>query len=259
MPEWIFLAIKDLGIPTLFIGIATYLIKKYLEKRLNHSFDQKLKNHEQNLSLIAEAQKFDFQRKIQDFGLYTQKKHEVYLEMNRLAFKPLGGIGGLMGFRTELTYEEYNWDDLLRIMKRDKFPDGKIEDIYASYLKHSDEGIQKMKSFYRLIEFQEAENNYLRFQDFYRLNKIYLSEDIESNTKNILLNLNKTLSNRKVSFNFHTEQYDTPSSELISSSHKTQQKAKLLIDQQIRIMRKELSIGYYSSKEIIPTDGFQAE
>lgn len=258
MSDWIFLAIKDFGIPTLFIGISTFFIKKYLEKRLSHSFDQKLKDHEQNLSFIAETQKFDFQRRIQDFGLYTQKKHEVYLEMNRLAFKALGSIGGLMGFRTELTYEEYSWDDLLRIMKRDKFPDGKIEDIHTSFLEEREEGIQKMKSFYRLIEFQESENSYLEFQDFYRLNKIYLSDDVESNTENILLNLNETLSNRKVSFNFHTGKYDRTSSELTVNSHKTQQKAKSLIEEQIRIMRKELSIGYYSSKEIMPTDDFRA-
>ncbi|MCM3730057.1 hypothetical protein M3196_00035 [Fictibacillus nanhaiensis] len=59
-------------------GILLFSIRALIKSKINNYFSTALENHKHDLSLITEQTRFDYQRKIHDFGLYSGKRHEYY-------------------------------------------------------------------------------------------------------------------------------------------------------------------------------------
>lgn len=79
--------------------------------------------------LSLEAERFNYQRKIQDFTTFTVTKHAKYIRLYELLLEAEARICEFYGAKSYLTYEEYDESDIRRIMTEGKFSNGKIEEI----------------------------------------------------------------------------------------------------------------------------------
>jgi hypothetical protein len=84
------------------VGLGFFAFRKYIGSQIEHLFGKRLEDHKHQLNMITETAKFDFQRKIHDFTLYTTKKHEAYAELNNALQDVAGKICDL-----EYTQEEH--------------------------------------------------------------------------------------------------------------------------------------------------------
>ena len=79
----VFEILKYVTASSVAIALLFFFAKKYIAIFIENKFDEQLETYKHDLSLITENARFDYQRKIQDFNLYTIKKHERYVEIHK--------------------------------------------------------------------------------------------------------------------------------------------------------------------------------
>jgi hypothetical protein len=194
--ELLKIVLNYIAVPAVVTTIIIFILKKYLGDKVDHYFQEKITFFKHQLDLSTEAEKFNYQRKIQDFNLYTVKKHENYIRLYELLLEAESRILGIYGFKTELSYQEHNEADFRRIMKEEKFPEGKIEEIFSIWENRGKEdAIKEMKKFFRLIEIKKADNSFWTLKNHYMLSKLYLSDTIETKFDSFLSSLGSLLAN----------------------------------------------------------------
>lgn len=85
--EWLNFITNFIAIPVAVIIFLYKGFRKILYKKIDHYFREKITLFKHQLDLTAEAEKFNYQRKIQDFSLYTTKKHEKYIKIYEFALE----------------------------------------------------------------------------------------------------------------------------------------------------------------------------
>jgi hypothetical protein len=68
-------------------SIVTLIINSVIKGGIKHQYSKRLEKFKSDLSLISEDQKFDFQRKIHDFSIYSSRRQEIYPEMYKYIYK----------------------------------------------------------------------------------------------------------------------------------------------------------------------------
>jgi len=76
-----------LGIPPAIVALIFFVLRKFLGGKIDFNFNKKLAEFNNQLQISTESARFDFQRKIQDFNLYTVKKHEKYIKLYELVLE----------------------------------------------------------------------------------------------------------------------------------------------------------------------------
>jgi len=173
----------------IFYGIAVVLggglfglLRQYIERRIQAGVDARfalrLESYKHELQLVAEATKFDFQRRLSDVTQYAAKKHaasaEVYAAM-RLAH---GAALGLRGFRQEFTFEEFNRDDLAKHMASRDVPLGMQERILSGLAHDRAKAIDEMKNYLRVMDRQDAERKFHMARNAALLNDLYFNDKV---------------------------------------------------------------------------------
>src|SRR5262245_53362170 len=96
------------------------LLKSYIERRIRAGIDNqfalRLERHKHDLQLAIETAKVDLQAGLTNLTHYTTKKHAVSAEVYAALRVAHGTALNLRGIRQELTFEEFNRDDLARHM-----------------------------------------------------------------------------------------------------------------------------------------------
>src|SRR5688500_7244541 len=87
----------------LLVLAAVYGVRRWLDARIQQGvqarFDREAKEFEHRLALLAERERFDFQRRITDFSILVAQRHEKYAELWRLARRAHGRIIDLARYR----------------------------------------------------------------------------------------------------------------------------------------------------------------
>lgn len=120
--ELIKILINYIAIPSVVTTILVFVLKRYLSNKVDHYFQEKITLFKHQLDLSIEAEKFNYQRKIQDFSLYTVKKHEKYVSLYELLLDAESRICGFYGIKSVPTYQEYNEKDIRELMNNENFP-----------------------------------------------------------------------------------------------------------------------------------------
>lgn len=90
--DWLNIIINFIAIPSIVTAILSFILKEYLSNKIDSYFQTKLVSFQHQLDLSTEAEKFNYQRKIQDFNLYTNKKHEKYIELYEIVLEVKSNI-----------------------------------------------------------------------------------------------------------------------------------------------------------------------
>jgi hypothetical protein len=216
---------------TIVTGIVVSLFQAFYKFKA----DKNLEQYKQSLSQLTENLKFDLQRRIQDFSLYTNKRHEKLPELFRLLLIADSKVRGLFGGRRSLTFQEFNRVDTEKFLLDRQVPQGKIETILTTWNVDKDEAITEMNEYLRVIEFSEARKNFYEAKNFYILSELYLTEAVTELTEKFLKVLGELLNYSEYPetgthhkrFEFHAE-LDNITNQLRNA------------------MKQELGISYYN-------------
>lgn len=241
--------INNLGVPALVTSLLFYILQRWFSSKIESTFQKNLKSYQQKLDITTEEAKFDLQRKIQDFGLYTSQKHSCYIEFHKLLLEAESYVLGLYGLKSSPTYEEYNDIDLKKLMEKEKFKNGKIEEIFGIIKSEGrDVGIEKMREYLRLIEFQRAENSVALCKNFFLTSKLYFSTKLDkliSKFLDVLFDLFSIYELLPKIPRDATEERQ----EYSKKSYKLKKDVNTILEKIISQMKIELSIGYYETSK----------
>ena len=230
------------SVSTIILSTTIFIIKKFFSKKIDCHFNKKLEEYKNELNVINRQVEFDYQRKIQDFSLYTTKKHEKYIELHELLNIANGAIRGLMGLQHELTYEEFNKEDVEKMLFDLKVPSGKINEIFTIWDDNGKEkAIKVMKEYLQMFKIISAKDSLIEVNNFYLKSRLFFSNDLCNYFEKSHSNLNEL-------FALSKESIKLPGSLGRNGSIKINElrdKVKKCMDQLEETMKNEISIGYY--------------
>lgn len=168
--EWIY---KPFSYTAIIVAIG-FLIKYLIQKKIDTYFSTKLEDHKQELNakleqhkqelaVMTERSKYDISKKLFDFEAYATKKHIVYPELYQHVFST----------STELT------EFLIKTQSKYYWDSDKIHDL----TKLSEEQIVELFN-----ELTHVLKNSRKSLIYFAENELFLSQEISSQTQEILLN-----------------------------------------------------------------------
>lgn len=182
-----------LSIPTTLIIIGGFM-KVAVNKFIDTRFNKRLETHKSELQLILETNKFDFQRKMSDFNLYTNKRHESYMNIYDMYLRADGAIRGLMGLRSLPDYSEYGREDLEKRLRSFNL----LENVIIDFLQKWDVATnyndktqlhREINDYIKKIEPKIAKNKLSEAKNYYLTRRIYLSEEVNNLLESLTINL----------------------------------------------------------------------
>ncbi|WP_342436696.1 hypothetical protein NSS79_25690 [Paenibacillus sp. FSL L8-0436] len=173
------------AVAALITGLSQWLIKNNAEKNLE--------NHKQKLNIHTENLKFDLQKKIHDYGLYSVKRHEIYPELFKLLLLADGNVHSLYGFRRTLSFKEFNKDDIKIFMQARKVSEGKQNEVLNLWDEHKEDAIDELEAYLRVLEIQDARRSLIEAKNYLLLSDLFLSESVSLKSDELFRTLNTIL------------------------------------------------------------------
>lgn len=165
---------------TYVVVIALWAGRRYFERRIDAGVDQRfaerLEAYKQSLTVLTEQAKFDFQRRLFDFNLFAQRKHDAAGKVWEVVRIAHGYISSLSGFSREHTFEEFNETDILTHMESRGVPKGKQQEIQKLWDTNRSEAIQILRPYLRMLRIQDADRKLQEAKNMIYLNELYFSE-----------------------------------------------------------------------------------
>lgn len=222
----------------IILGIIGIVSKGFTKGWIDNYFNKKMAKYKNELESISEKEKFDFERKIHDFSLYSNQKHKIYPEIYKKMLYSKSLVFRLTGFTTLLTFEEYDENDLTAYMQSRKYPQGQISTILDRWRVDKISAISILRSYDRMISFQEANHEVQSARGSLFENELYLAEECSEKIYEYLNKIDTLLLNTEL-----------PDNESIKQKPKLRKEIATLEEEIRKIMRVELSIGYYEKEQ----------
>ncbi|ANC77191.1 hypothetical protein ABE65_010405 [Fictibacillus phosphorivorans] len=217
-------------------GVLLFSIRALIKSKINSYFSTALENHKHDLSLIAEHTRFDYQRKIHDFGLYSSKRHEYYPELYGLILRMHRNIRSFYFHSTVPTGLLLSKNVFTDYLSKFKISAERIDLILHLWEKGPDslEEIKKQIKDAKLLEiFEEVNiaNDYCFNYD------LFFSERVSNLLEEIFLNVYRLMEIIKKEQDDYTEE----DGQYIHSNYEKLIELK-------NVIKDELSKGHYDNK-----------
>ena len=141
--------------------------------------DKSLKNHEQQLNRLSEKQKYLNQRKLTDFSLFANKKHERVIDLyEKLSFARNQVLWRHSPLRMLPTFTDYNEDDMLEFLDEFKITRATKGNLLESWKNEPQKGVQEIRKIMYSQEDFNTEKSVAELAKSHRQAELYLSSDI---------------------------------------------------------------------------------
>ena len=228
-------------------------VMAFIQSRISHKYQKAIEAYKHELNAINEQQKFNYQRWMTDFGLFTHKKHEAYAELYKLVLVADGSLEQLSGLRSVPSFDEYIRADIEKYLKDQHIVEGFIPQLIDGWETSRDECIRKIREYQTMIDFQKADKARNDASNYYLINSVYFSEAVEEIVTEIL----KLIGHQHViDEQSRVEHYSDESGR--KERKEIREKKPALIRQLKATMRKEMSAGYYTEKPANSSDSIGA-
>jgi len=165
--------------------------KPILEKIIDHFFalgtKKSLEKYKSELKDLNSRFKYEIDKNLIDFKIYTSKKHWIYgdiyhqlREFKSYAFE----LTTTFKVIQELTFEEYSENDLIQHLTNKKFPESKQQELLTSFSQADTEEekkniSQQIHAYYKTVVLPQISENLLNAlkRNFY-LKGLFFSEDL---------------------------------------------------------------------------------
>ncbi|MBB6689916.1 hypothetical protein H7B90_00730 [Cohnella xylanilytica] len=168
--------ISSTAILVALIGAGWGAIKYYTKKQVDNRFNKKIEGFKNELQIVLESKKFDFQRLTFDFNLYRNKKHECYPELYKLIMKAVFGTQSLINNWDFPEFEKYSEDMLRKYLINKGVADDKIDELSLQFKN----GIinEFVKYEVKMAEWYRVNDDYKRAHEYFWTIEIFISDDI---------------------------------------------------------------------------------
>lgn len=223
-------------------------VMKLISSRVEHKYQKAIEAYKHELNTINEQQKFNYQRWITDFSLFTQKKHEAYAELYKLILIADGSLESLFGLQQVPSFEEYTRADIEKYLINQHIVEGFIPQLLNGWETSREDCIRKIHEYQTMIDFQKADRARNDASNYYLVNSVYFSAAIEE----IVSKLLELLGHQYVID--HQSRVEHYSDEAGREERKAiKEKKPCLIAKLKTTIRSEMSAGYYSEKPGVPS------
>lgn len=237
----------DLSLGNLTISLASSLfvvwagVKYFTKKRLDLEFNKLLEDHKADLQQIRDYNNFDLGRRMQDFNLYTTKRHEVYPELLSLFLAAGQELGEFRDVRKEYPLIHMEGSHLLHLLKnRFNIPEEFCRNIIDQWEQDKSTIIDEVYKTIEMFEWTNMKNAIINAYNKTLLYELYLSDQVAEN----FLELSKAMFQYSENLNSHLME-DNSDRELTNTMNDLKRKIESLLAIQKNTMRKELGIAYY--------------
>jgi hypothetical protein len=158
-------------------GIVTVVINNFIKGGISHHYNKKFKRFETDLNVMLEEKKLDFQRKLHDFGLYSNKKHEIYPMLYKYLIEASNAASYALVKKN--VPDKMFAEKALLLLKDQKDCENKEENIEKLFADHE---IELAK---------EAALSAEKAFDFFRESELFLSENVAKQCEKIVIDLMK--------------------------------------------------------------------
>ena len=249
IPVWFGMVIL-ISIPLIGLATRTWLVSR-IEGAVKTGFEKQLETHKNELLLTAEAARFDYQRKIQDFELFTTKKHIANAKLYRGLLEAHGRVTDLLpkSIQYAPSFEDFNEKDLEAFLGEQKFPSAKQEEVLRIFRDDKGRAVEAYLEYRATLQSWKAHKAHERATRYFVFNALYLSPRTTELAEKLLLAMRGAL------IDIQLEGAENVSAALASMRQVTTDLKDLRQE-----MQRELTAGYYSSgrTEIqTPTDADQ--
>ncbi|MGG7221302.1 hypothetical protein ACQXR1_13460 [Bacillus sp. ATD] len=218
-------------------GIAIFLIKTYV----NNLFNKNIESYKVELTKSLKDVEFDYQRKFEDFSLYTQKRHQVYAELYRIIQQALRELKDAMNILEETALpDSMSKETLYKVLVKEKFDEEEIDEILAGWNFDPFKTIDTARIIIDEKRIKKANNATQQAWRFFMENELYISDEIADLTQEILRAINDMYATEYVSLKY-TDGEEAKWNKHIENDRFIKGKLKEVKEQ----MKEELSIGYY--------------
>ncbi|GAV11334.1 hypothetical protein [Paenibacillus sp. NAIST15-1] len=228
---------------TVWAGLR-FLAKKYVEQE----FSKRIENHKHDLNLLVEANKFDIQRKMYDFNLYTTKRHETYMKLYNLFLEASSRVSRFQGIRQIPDFKNFSNEVIAEYLRRFNLSESEWLTIAENWNNGTDPYlVKKVESYYNINEVREMEAAYVKAKNEYLLTRLYLSKKVESICLILSSKLTEALLELEEIYDINYIEQDINLTESRKNLRKIHDDINLHSLELKDEMQKELSIGYYDN------------
>jgi len=200
-----------------------------------------IKFHEQKLQVMTEGVKFDFARRQQDFGLYSTKRHEVYLKLHQALAEAQSRVIRLRGYRELSDYSKYSKEEIKKWLDDNGLGQEQKDTVLSRWDSDKTGAVAEVHKLLKLLEeyqasvaIGEANNILIEFQ-------LYMSDIIVFAVRELVKNLKLLLINYKSLASVDVTKLEE------------QRILKIKIEEEVDTvtgrMKQELKKGYYDDEQ----------
>jgi hypothetical protein len=242
---WGKLIITGSGLIIVVVTATWAMLKYYTKKRFDQHFAEKLESHKSELNKIIDLNKFELQRKMHDFSLYTGKVHEVYQKMYELICIAEGNTAQSASAGSyEPNYLYMNEEQLEHFLKETY----QLHEVtYKEYVNHwnenKDKKIDDLKSFVNRVKTNRTDKSIDEAISYFLLSKLYLSQDVDQLIDSLITDITKCMINVKI----YKDPNYSPGSRMtqIENIEKYSKSCREKLNKLREQMQTELKKGYY--------------
>ncbi|TGL58708.1 hypothetical protein [Leptospira sarikeiensis] len=198
----------------------TSLISFLIKAWINSGFSKKIEKFKSELDNITRIQEFKFKKALDDYSLYSAKKHEIYRNLFAIFSESFGHLFSLSGFTIGPDYNVLSKADILEIIPSLGISDtDKKEIINSGEIKKKDDIISEIRRAEYKVKVVIADQKFSEFKNFSVLNEIYFADDINRLIDEIIKQKAKLITSAKIrAFNSNKHVQTGIDEELIKTS-----------------------------------------
>lgn len=162
-------------------------VKYFTKRNFDHHFEKKIIEYKNEMQNILDYNKFDLQRKIHDFSLFTTKMHETYQKVFYLFLIAEGNTAQLMGARRRPDYKTMGERELGYALKKNyDLPDVAIEKFTKDWDDKKKSKDDELKKFLDRWEIQQARNSISDAKNEFLTSRLFISDEVNTTLEELV-------------------------------------------------------------------------
>jgi hypothetical protein len=151
-------------------------VDEWIQRRVSLQFEKEMATFRHRLDLDAEAVRADHQRLLHNAALVTEKKHEVYRELFRLAHVANGYFGAFYGGQRMRIFDGYTREQLGEYLDTLRLPGEHKQAILGRWEVDRPQAERDIRAAQRAANLGAAEHATTEAWNYFVLNQLYLTD-----------------------------------------------------------------------------------
>ncbi|MCY9374855.1 hypothetical protein MOF34_06825 [Bacillus sp. T17B1] len=223
-----------------------WMLKVYVKKLTDNHFNKNIVNHQHELNKALKIVEFNHQRKMEDFILFTNKKHQVYPELYKWIYQAVTKINDAtsLGGRSNPKFQSSNLNTKLlkEILEDEGLHQEEIEMVIQEWNINNEDGIKEAQRIYEFKKLTKAIEFRKQAHTFFSESGLYLSEILTDEIENIFDILDSMSVDEYMSLKYPDLKYGHEKWEKHVKNKKKINDALKIVK---KIMKDELTVGDY--------------